>query len=217
MKKGVWVLICCCLLSGGLHAQASYTWKEFFKQKKTELEYLGRHIASLQIYLKMVKDGYQLVQQGNNLIHQARNGELNLHDIFYLSLKLVNQRVRNYPAVSKTLDYHAFIARKSTALKNRSQASEYLKPAYKTAVNHTLDKLRSDMSDSLDELVQVLSDGELELTDDQRIKRIQALEQYAYKRMIFLQQYSQEVSTMMMDRMGETSELTTLGQLHHHP
>ncbi|NII26159.1 hypothetical protein HB364_13785 [Pseudoflavitalea sp. X16] len=219
MKMCVWAAVCLLgvMITQPTSAQISFNWNEWFRQKKTEKRYLAQHIAQLQVYLQLVKEGYQVIDKGAKFIHQARNGELTLHDLFYLSLKMVNQRIKNYPAVSKTIDHHSFIARKSQDLLNRIDQSEFLRADQKEYVHQTMGRLRSDMSASLDELVTVLSDYALEMEDHERIKRIERLEAYALERVLFMKSYYGHVLAMVGQRMNETVDISVLGNHYGMP
>lgn len=211
MKTRFCAALCLLMLAAAnSQAQVNYTWNEWFKQKKTELKYLGEHIAQLQVYLKFVKDGYKLVDKGNKLIQQAKNGELSIHDVFYLSLKLVNQRIKNYPGVRKIIDHHSYIATTSAALLKKSAGTTGLTAEDKQYVSATLSRLRTDMSGSLDELMQVLSDHQIEMTDDERIRKIDQLEQYASKRVVFIKYYYAHVMALSEQRKGEQAESAVL-------
>ncbi|WP_126248047.1 hypothetical protein [Chitinophaga rhizosphaerae] len=214
MKKRLWGAVIFLTVSLSCSAQVSFTWNEFFKQKKTEIKYLGQQIAELQVYLGFVKEGYKLVSQGNKLIQQAKNGELNLHDVFYLSLKLVNRQIKNYPAVRKIIDHHTYIARTSADLLKRTNQHPLLSDDDKRYVEETLQKLRSDMTASLDELMTVLRDGDLELSDDERIRKIDALESYASKRVLFIKSYYAHVMGKAAAMQGEQAESAVLRSYH---
>ncbi|WP_341836812.1 hypothetical protein WJU16_02830 [Chitinophaga pollutisoli] len=84
-----------------VQAQLNLTFKEIFKQKKTEIQYLSRQIAELQLYIGAVKKGYTIVQSGLGTIHNIKNGEFTVHDLFYTSQYLVSTAVRSMPAAKK--------------------------------------------------------------------------------------------------------------------
>lgn len=214
MKWRLHITVTLLLLSGRAHAQVSFNWNEWFKQKKTEIKYLGQQIASLQIYLNYVKKGYQIVDQGNRLIQQAKSGELNLHDVFYLSLKIVNQQIKNYPAVRKTIEHHNYIATTSTKLLRAVREKSGFDDRDRQYVEETLARLREDMSASLDELMIVLADGELELQDDERIRKITELEAYASARVVFVKEYYAHVMGKAVQVSGERAESAVLRSLH---
>jgi hypothetical protein len=42
------------------------TWREWTKQKETQIKYLVEQIAAFQTYLGYVKQGYDIAHKGNN-------------------------------------------------------------------------------------------------------------------------------------------------------
>lgn len=214
MKCRLMVIMAVLLSATQVRAQVSFNWSEFFKQKKTEIKYLGAQIGELAIYLDFVKKGYRIVTQGNELIRQAKNGEFNLHDVFYLSLKLVNQQVRNYPALRATIDYHHYIATASKELQQAVDKHEAFTAKERLYVSSTLQRLKEDMATSLDQLMMVTTDRELELSTDERQRRIDLLRDYAHKRVLFIKDYHIHVMGMAALRTREKAEAAVLKSLH---
>src|SRR5690606_36713128 len=76
--------------------QQAQTFKEWFRQKKTQIEYLIQQIAALQLYIGYAKKGYNIAKEGLNTIGGFTRGEFDLHGNFIHSLKKVNPEIKPY-------------------------------------------------------------------------------------------------------------------------
>jgi hypothetical protein len=81
-----------------MHALATdaQTFDEWFRQKATQEKYLAQQIAALQQYAAVARRGYQVVQQGLNMIDRLKDGEFTLHSIFYAGFAIVNCQIFYY-------------------------------------------------------------------------------------------------------------------------
>jgi hypothetical protein len=74
-------------------------FKEFFQQKKTQVEYLFKQIAALQIYIDAARDGYALVQEGLSMIGDFKQGEFDLHADRFASMRRIAPELEKSPVV----------------------------------------------------------------------------------------------------------------------
>src|SRR4051794_30947843 len=75
------------------------------QSKKTQKKYLLEQIAALKVYLGYLQKGYLITRKGLTTIGNIKQGDFNLHDDFFSSLKNVNPAIRKY---SKVADIIAF-------------------------------------------------------------------------------------------------------------
>jgi len=108
-----------------------------------------QQIAALQTYARVAQQGYQATEQGLATIRAIRQGEFDLHTLFFHSLSTVNPAVKDMPAVSAI--------QVLTGLRPRARWA----PGWQREV---------------DELRILTTDGELQITDGERITRIMAIE-----------------------------------------
>ncbi|MCK7559431.1 hypothetical protein MKQ70_32465 [Chitinophaga sedimenti] len=214
MQKGVMALVCL-LLAGSTIVRAQTqavrpTLKEFIKQKKTQIEYLGINIVENQIYIELLKKGYRIAKEGTDIIHQAKNGEFNLHDGLYLSLKLVKSKFKSAAPVISFLEDNIYIEQQSRKLSRRFQQSGLADQAEVTFVVSTMETLRSKMSQSLDQLITVLTDRDLEMSDDERLHRLDELSQTSKTRSVFMQQFQAYASELLTARHFEKAEIESM-------
>src|SRR3546814_4811730 len=81
-SRGFRFILLCWLIAmlpcSDLFAQAT-KWKEWFRQKKTQKEYLVMQIAALQAYIQVAKRGYEIAKTGLTTIGNIKDGDFNLH------------------------------------------------------------------------------------------------------------------------------------------
>src|SRR5674476_818487 len=99
MKK-LFIILTLIFIAADSHAQ---TWDEWFAQKQTQKKYLLQQIAALQTYISTAEKGYKIASDGIHTISNIKNGELNLHSLFFNSLKTVNPKIKNATIVAEII------------------------------------------------------------------------------------------------------------------
>lgn len=82
-----------CLLFLMVNLGQGQTFQEWFKQRRTQKEYLITQILANQSYLELLCKGYSLFNTGMDLISEQKRGELNLHTLFFSHLTQVSPHV----------------------------------------------------------------------------------------------------------------------------
>src|SRR6202790_2696983 len=86
-------LICLCTsftLCGRLHAQS-------------DIQAMLKQIAKLEIYIVDLEKGYSIAKEGLTTIGEIKNGEFNLHSLFFNSLQKVNPSVAKYSKIAEII------------------------------------------------------------------------------------------------------------------
>ena len=95
MKK--FLLIMMMSISGFL--VKAQTFNEWFKQKKTQIQYLVDQIGALRVYSQSLQKGYEITNSGLEFIHGVKKGDFDLHQLYFTSLKKVNPQVKSYSKI----------------------------------------------------------------------------------------------------------------------
>ena len=80
--KGLVVVVVLGLMSCG-HSGIAQTWKELFRQKDTQREYLILQIGALEIQSKLLSDAADISRMGLSAIGDWKGLEKELHGIFF--------------------------------------------------------------------------------------------------------------------------------------
>lgn len=193
------------------------TFAEWFRQKKTQIKYLGIQIAELQIYLGYVKKGYNIVSSGLNTVHDIKNGEFNLHDLYYTSLGLVNPRIRSSPKAMAIVGQQQYILKAATTVKDLLHSTDQLSDKQKTYLAGCTSRLLEDVEKVRQELLDLTSDKTLELTDNERLERLNALYEHSTSQFEFIQQFASQVFTLIKSLQQEQIDEQTIKELHNLP
>jgi hypothetical protein len=181
----------------------SQTFAEWFNQGSTQKKYLLTQIALLQTYLGYVQKGYEIARSGLSSIHDIKNGEYDLHSVFYSSLLHVNPNVRNYSGASAILSNESYIMKNVNELKSLSGTTSGLPDVARQAISLTTNRVSDDCDRIISELSDVVTDGKLSMTDAERIKRIKGLYTYSCEQVAFIQEYRTETAMLIDQRRHE--------------
>lgn len=184
-------------------------FKEWFKQKKTQKEYLGKQIALLQLYLGYLKKGYDIASKGLNTIENIKNGDFNLHRDFFGSLKNVNPHITNSAKVADIIAFQVYIIqnlrRVNTFCKNNKQFTPdeiyYVTKVYRNML------FLSDVN--ISELLTIIRANETEMKDDERLKRINKLYDDMLDKHAFVKSFDGDVRMIAREREREKRAIET--------
>ncbi len=190
------------LITGVTKAQ---TWEEFSKQKETQKKYLLQQLAALKVYAGYLKTGYTVVTNGLNSIKGFTKAELNLHDTFFKSKRIVNPAVINPGMLDDIYLYQRSILKRfNFILSNNSfqqRDKEYLKGVYL----NVCDECNNDLA----ELVLIMSPGDLDMMDDERIKRFAQIHQRMQSKYLFSESLTKDLKLLVIKRQQSSRENQT--------
>ncbi|WP_300601944.1 hypothetical protein [Niabella sp.] len=192
----------------------SQQFNEWFNQKKTQIKYLAKQIAELQIYLGYVKQGYKIVSGGLNTIHDIKNGEFKFHDLYYKSLELPNPRIRNSPKAKEIITQELYIINACVALRKLIPSSNDLSPTLKTYINGVVDRLLQGVEKVRQDLEDITTDNSLKMSDNERLNRLNALYEQSKGQFVFAQKFSSEAIALINSAQQELRDENILKELH---
>lgn len=186
---------------------SAQTFKEWFRQKKTQKEYLIQQIAALKVYLKHLKKGYDIVQKGLTTVGDIKQGKFDL-DIEYIeSLRNVNTAVSGSVRVANIIAYQKAIMIEFRKLIDRANESDFLTIDEKKYVGDVYSNMLEESEVSLEELDRVVSDATFEMKDDERIKRIDLLYVDMKDKYSFTKYFSNSTRQLISQRAKDEHEI----------
>jgi hypothetical protein len=200
---------------GSVSYLQAQTFAEWFKQKKTQIKYLGQQIASLQVYAGYLEKGYQIANKGLTTIGDIKNGEFNLHKDYFGSLKSVNPSIAKDARIAAIIALQVSIVQQYKKCYGRVQQSSLFNSNEVDYVYTVFTHLLNDCTNDLTELISVTTIGQLQLTDDERLRRIDGLYKDMQDKYSFAQSFSNETGIMMVARMKDSNDAGTLNYLYH--
>jgi len=202
MKK-VWItLIAIIITTVATNAQ---TWDEWFRQKKTQKKYLVQQIAALKVYLKFLKEGYDVAKQGLDIVGDIKDGNFNDHSTYFSSLKLVNGNVPDISKIHAIVAYQNAIMKEFGSLVNECNADQSLSQNEKSYVKSVYGNLLSECERAISELTTITTDDEAQMTDDERIERLNLIYADMKDKYSFCRSFCNATRMLMMQRTHEQS------------
>ena len=203
MRK-VFMLTIILMASLQMNAQ---TWSEWFRQKKTQKRYLLQQIAALKVYIDYAQKGYQIVNKGLVTIRNIKNGDFNIHQEFFNSLKTVNPVIKQYGRVGDIISFQVEVIKESRQVLNNIRDGGQFTPDELDYCKNVFDNLLMECLNSIDELFLVITSGQLEMKDDERMKRIDKLYGDMQNKYAFCSDFGNEMGMLSVHRLGEQMEI----------
>lgn len=204
MKK---IIITLAFVSLWLSPITAQTASEWFNQKSTQKKYLLQQIAALQVYISYAKKGYNIVSGGLNTIRDIKKGDLNIHNIFFNSLKAVNPKIARYQKVADIISYQLRIIKQAKQTIAYIRESNQFTPDEIEYNKKVFDFLLLECIESINELVSIITPGELEMRDNERLIRIDKLYADMQDKYTFCSVMSEDMALLAAQRMGEYAEI----------
>lgn len=200
-------LFLCALLIGTSALQAQ-TFAEWFRQKKTQKQYLIEQIAALKVYSEYVKKGYDIGKKGLGTISQIKNGDFNLHRDFFGALARVNPAIKRDPRVAEIQNLQvSILAIKDQVLRNQAK-SEQISKKESRYIAEVFERLLENCARILDQLDDVALSDHLTMKDDERLGRIEQLHKEMADNFRFAHHFKNQVVTLVASRNQEQGEAT---------
>lgn len=178
---------------------SAQTWKEFFKQKKTQKKYLIQQIAALKLYAGYVKKGYETVNSGLKTIKGFTQGEFNLHQDFFNSLSHVNPVIAGDPRVKEIVVWQQEIVK----FFREADRDKLLNSSEVTYLENVRSNLLLECRYDLETLELVITNDELEMKDDERIQRLDLIHERMKEKFVFTQSFLAQISIIQLQRTQE--------------
>lgn len=203
MKKILMVGLGFWLCSFSVSAQ---TWDEWFSQKKTQKKYLIQQIAALKVYLKYLKEGYDVAKKGLGMIGDIKDGNFNDHSTYFQSLGLVNPTVKNASKVALIVVYQSQIISEFRTLDKECKRDPNLTADEVRYVHAVYNNLLQQCESSIDGLNTLITDNTSQLKDDERIERVDQIYEDMKDKYAFTRSFSNSTRMLMTQRAHELQE-----------
>lgn len=170
-------------------------------------------IAKLEIFLSQAEKGYQIAKEGLNTIGEIKQGDFNLHQLFFNSLQLVNPAIRSY---IKIADIIAMQTEMLSAYKQsyaQSQSSGLFSPAELSYIYSVYTGILSSTAADVNELTGVITDGDWQMDDAQRLGSIDRLYVSVSAKYQSLTTFGNRLQIQLLQKQNTSQGLQTLSKL----
>lgn len=195
------------LLLSATQSIYAQTWDEWFKQKATQKKYLLQQIASLQLYVDYLSQGYSIAKKGLHAIQDIKNGDFNLHSDYFSSLESVSPKIKSYTWTIEIISLQINISKKIiSTIKDCKESNQltktefgYIKDVFKEVLN--------DCAEIIDLLNHLLIDNQLSMKDDERIAAIDRICAEMQDNYAFTVSFGNSTKVLCAQRDHEKQEL----------
>ncbi|MBX2924738.1 MAG: hypothetical protein KF746_21225 [Chitinophagaceae bacterium] len=178
-----------------------------------QIQYLAQQIAELQVYIGYLKKGYNIVQTGIHTIRDIRNGEFNLHSLYYSSLKTVNPKIKQSAQSVGIIANLQYVTKSIGSLRKTVRESNTLPEPHRQFILQCCDKLADDIDKTSEFFTDIISSG-LQMSDDERMNRISGLYEKTVDQSVFVQQLLSQTITLLQSIAQEQADEDLLKNFH---
>ena len=204
VMKGI-CLVVLLVMSFGSYAQ---TWNEWFRQKKTQIQYLTQQVAGLQMYAGYLDKGYQIAKTGLQKVGDLKNGELDLHQTYVTSFSKINPVIGKDFRISAIIAFQVSISQQYHKCFNKAVSGGMITTGELGYVRSVFSNLLDGCGNEIDDLVAVTTAGQLQLSDDERLKRLDSIYQNMKEKHQFTESFCSEVSELAASRQKAQQEVS---------
>lgn len=186
----------------------------FFNQKGSQLKRLAEQIAALQAYKGVLNKGYKIVKTGVKTINGFKEGEYNLHNVFFTSLKTVNPKIKKYVKVGEIIAIDLQILNSCKQTFQQVKKSKQFALTEMTYIDQVFDRLLVDCEAAIDDLIALTTDAKLEMKDDERMEQIDQIYDDMQGMNAFCKKFSNETLMLGTQRWNEDNQLKMMKTWH---
>jgi hypothetical protein len=177
---------------------------------QADIKAMLKQIALIAVHVRELENAIEIAKEGLTTIHDIKNGEFNLQNLFFSSLKSVNPSIARYGKIAEIIAGQVSILTDFQGLVRRLKSGKRISSSELTYVQAVYTQMTDACSETLNNLIAVTTDGDLEMTDDERIKRIDGLYRDMKDRYAFTGQFTATAASLDRQRDQELLETQTL-------
>jgi hypothetical protein len=177
---------------------------------QADIQAMLKQIALIAVHVQELEKAIEIARSGLATIYDIKNGEFNLHSLFFSSLKSVNPAVAKYTKIGEIIQDQGLILSEFQQLIHRLASSKTISSATLSYVNTVYTHMTDECSKTLNDLMVVTTGDALEMTDDERITRIDGMYRDMQDRSAFTVQFSSAATNLVRESEKESSEIKAL-------
>lgn len=170
-------------------------------------------IAKLQLFISQTEKGYQLVRQGLTTLGDIKQGDFNLHQLFFSSLQLVSPKIRAYIKIADILTMQAGMLAAYHAGYNQVKAASLFTAADLAYIGNVYQGILGKNSDDITELTGILTDGNWQMNDAQRLSSVDHLYGSVTAQYQSLLRFNDRLRLLALQKREKLQDLQNIAQL----
>jgi len=183
-------------------------------QAQEWLTVMLEQMAKFEAQLQELKQGYDIVQKGLTTISQIKQGDFDLHSLFFTSLKTVSPGVKAYVKIADMLAMETQMLSGIKQVMSQIAGSGIYSASEVAYLSAVFSNLSTLIGKDIAELTGITTDGDFQMTDDERLARIDKLYKEATDKYDFYRTFSSEVRLAGQQRLSEKNSLQTISKFY---
>jgi len=173
-------------------------------QSKTSV--MIQQIAANAAVMADIKKGISIAREGLDFIGKAKNGEFNLHQLFFGSLKSINPKIAGWARVADIITLQLQLIKNYKVHSKSIQDSNQFSASEINYLFSVFSKLTDQAAADLEALITILSANQYQMNDNERIKQIDLLYGEMQSNYDFEQHLSNGAMVLANQRKQESKE-----------
>ena len=169
-------------------------------------------LAALKGYIHTAEEGYRIVTDGLHVIGDIKGGEVDLHRLFFGSLRTVDEAVGNNPELTAAYEEAAATKQLFDQAVTTYAASGWLHPQEEQYVAGVGKKVVDELDRQVAALRTLTRDEALSMTDGERLRGIQDIRAAIHWQYIQVAVFLVDVGSLVTGRAKEQTYIGTLKQ-----
>src|SRR6266542_3080946 len=164
-----------------------------------------------------VEKRYGIAKKGIDVIQEFKNGEFNLHEAFFNSLKTVNPTVKNAAEVTEIIALQlSIVTQFKDAIKTYKQSDQFNNDEL-IYINNVYANLTTYCLKDIDALMVVITNDSLQMSDDERMKQINIIYADMQDKNSFTQYFTNSANMFANQRFREQNDISVSHSLYGLP
>ena len=203
MKKITLIL----LFSISIHKGRAQTFAEWTQQKKTQIKYLEQQIVGLEVYTTYLQKGYKIAGEGLSVISDIKNGDFNMHNNYFNSLKRINPNLEKYFRIADIILLQLRIQNTCHRAVQTIKENTWFTGNEITYIQDFFAKLLAEASEEINQLMAVTTPNNFIMKDDERIVQIDKIYHDMLDNLSFAENFINEIYVLGLQRLRESQDI----------
>lgn len=165
-----------------------------------------QQVAANAAVMADIKKGISIARDGLDFIGRAKNGEFNLHQLFFGSLKSINPKIAGWAKIADIITLQLQLLKNYKAHCKNLQDSRQFSASEMNYMLAVFSKLTEQAAAELQELITIITADKYQMSDDERMHHIEKLHREVQSDYDFEQHFSNEALILALQRKQENNE-----------
>lgn len=203
--KSIIIYFFCLLNITALKAQ---TFSEWLRQKKTQEKYLIQQIAGLEVYAGYLGKGYEIFDKGSKTISKIKNGDLDMHRLFFDAKNKLNPNLSKLVADMKIEPVHSAVMEKCSQSNKFILAETSFSAEQKAYFKTVVERIAKNAEELFSIYEQLIEADKLTLNDEERLKRLIDLKHKYISLYLFANSFGDEIKGYSQQIKSEENDIS---------